>query len=101
MSDRKRFHIDKRAETIIDMLLRNYKNLDTKTRDSNTIYLDQLLSTKQLAVLFGVSEIWLETLRSKKQGPEWIALGPRCIRYKLGSVLAWLKARARESRKAA
>lgn len=71
MSGRKRFHIDKRAETIIDMLLRNYKGLvDTKGRDNNTIFLDQLLSTKQLAVLFGVSEIWLETLRQKKQGPE-------------------------------
>lgn len=102
MSDRQRFHIDKRAETIIDMLLRNYKGLvDTKNRDNNTIFLDQLLSTKQLAVLFGVSEIWLETLRQKKQGPEWIALGPRCIRYKISDVLAWLKARARSSRKAA
>jgi predicted DNA-binding transcriptional regulator AlpA len=100
VSDRKRFHIDKRAETIIDMLLRNYKIIDTKNRD-NAIYLDQLLSTKQLAVLFGVSEIWLEMLRSKKQGPEWIVLGPRCTRYKVGAVLAWLKARARKSREAA
>jgi len=100
MSDRQKFHIDKRAETIIDMLLRNYKILNVKS-DKNAVYLDQLLSTKQVAVLFGVSDVWLELLRQKKQGPKWIALGPRCIRYKLSDILDWLQARVRASKKAA
>jgi predicted DNA-binding transcriptional regulator AlpA len=102
VSDRQRFHIDKRAESIIDMLRRNYKDLvDTKNRDKNAVYLDQLLSTKQLAVLFGVSHVWLELLRQRKQGPKWISLGPRCTRYKLSDILAWLETRVRANRKAA
>lgn len=95
MSDRTKFHIDKRAQTIIEMLVREYKDL-LKDRDSKD-GMDQLLTTPQLAVLFGVSEIWLETLRKKKQGPKFIVLGPRCVRYKISDVLAWLKARAREA----
>jgi predicted DNA-binding transcriptional regulator AlpA len=104
VSDRKKYHIDKRAQTIIEMLVRKYKDLlkdrKIKDRDDKTVSLDQLLNTRQLAVLFGVSEVWLEILRQKKQGPEWIALGPRCIRYKISDVLAWLKVRARCNKEA-
>jgi predicted DNA-binding transcriptional regulator AlpA len=95
----------KRAQTIIDMLVLNYKDLlkdsNNKDRDHKTISLDQLLSTAQLAVLFGVSEVWLEILRQKKQGPKWIVLGPRCVRYQVSDILAWLKIRARSTREAA
>jgi predicted DNA-binding transcriptional regulator AlpA len=103
VSDRKRYHLDKRAQDIIDRLVREFKDLlkDRKDRDSKTISLDQMLSTPQLAVLLGVSEVWLETLRQKKQGPKWIVLGPRCVRYRMGDILAWLKARARSTREAA
>lgn len=99
MSDRKQYHIDKRAQTIIDMLVRDHKSLlkdrKAKDRDDNTISLDSLLSTHQLAVLFGVSEVWLETLRREKAGPKWIALSSRCVGYKMNDVLAWLQARAK------
>ena len=89
MSDRKRYHIDRRAQMIIDLLIRE------------NISPDQLLSTTQLAVLFGVSVNWLEALRLEKQGPKYIVLSPRCLRYKMSDVLVWLKARARTTREAA
>lgn len=110
MSDRQRYfryHIDKRAQTIIDMLVRNNKERtkgrrrNNENSDNETISLDQMLSTPQLAVLFGVSEAWLEILRQKKQGPKYTVLGPRCVRYKMSDVLAWLKVRARSTREAA
>jgi predicted DNA-binding transcriptional regulator AlpA len=100
VSDRKKYHLDKRAQDIIDRLVREYKDLlkerNTKDRD-NKISSDQMLNTRQVAVLLGVSEVWLEILRSKKQGPKYIVLGPRCVRYKVGDLLAWLKVRAREA----
>jgi predicted DNA-binding transcriptional regulator AlpA len=89
MSDRKKYHLDKRAQDIIAVLIRD------------NISPDQLLSTAQLAVLFGVSVNWLEALRLEKEGPKWIVLSPRCVRYKMSDVLAWLKARARSTREAA
>jgi hypothetical protein len=89
MSDRKKYHIDKRAQDIIAVLIRD------------NISSDQLLSTAQLAVLFGVSVNWLEALRLEKQGPKYIVLSTRCLRYKMSDILIWLKARARSTREAA
>jgi predicted DNA-binding transcriptional regulator AlpA len=54
-----------------------------------------LLTTKQLAALLAVSEQLVEIWRHKGEGPEWVALGPRCIRYKRSGVVAWLGERAR------
>ena len=102
MSDRKGFHIDKRAETIIDMLRRNYKNLDTKTSDSNTSLPGPATQHKATGgVVWRERRYGWRLLRRRSKGRSGSPCGPRCIRYKLGSVLAWLKARARESRKAA
>jgi excisionase family DNA binding protein len=55
---------------------------------------DQLLTTKQLAALLAVSEQLVEIWRHKGEGPDWVVLGPRCIRYKRSAVLAWLNTRA-------
>jgi predicted DNA-binding transcriptional regulator AlpA len=88
VSDRQKYHLDKRAQTIIEMLVR-------KEKDRKPISKDQMRNTRQVAVLFGVSEVWLEILRQKKQGPKYVVLGPRCVRYKVGDLLAWLEVRAR------
>jgi predicted DNA-binding transcriptional regulator AlpA len=77
---KKRHHLDRRAPAIAAAM---------QSRDS-----DQLLSTKQLAALLAVSVQLLENWRQNGEGPEWIALGPRCIRYKRSDVLAWLNTRA-------
>jgi predicted DNA-binding transcriptional regulator AlpA len=82
VSDRKSYHIDQRAQDIIDKLIHG------------KISSDQLLSTPQLATLFSVSEAWLEQLRLNKRGPKHITLGHRCLRYKMSDVLAWLESRA-------
>jgi predicted DNA-binding transcriptional regulator AlpA len=89
MSDRKKYHIDKRAQDIIAGLVRD------------NISPDQLLSTAHVAVLFGVSVPWLEQLRLNKEGPKYIHLSSRCVRYKMSDILAWLKVRARSTREAA
>jgi predicted DNA-binding transcriptional regulator AlpA len=78
---KKRHHLDRRAGKIAAEL----QNGDG----------DQLLTTKQLAALLAVSEQLIEIWRHKGEGPEWVALGPGCIRYKRSDVLAWLDERAR------
>jgi predicted DNA-binding transcriptional regulator AlpA len=56
---------------------------------------DELLNTKQLAAWLGVSEQWLEFGRAKGYRPDFKSLGPRCIRYRRGDVIKWLKSRTR------
>ena len=78
---KKRHHLDRRAAKIAAEM--------QSAADG-----DQLLTTKQLAALLAVSEQLVEIWRHKGEGPEWVALGPRCIRYKRSAVVAWLNTRA-------
>jgi predicted DNA-binding transcriptional regulator AlpA len=79
----KRHHLDRR----VDQIAANLENGNNSP--------DQLYSTKQLAKLFAVSEQLVEIWRHQGEGPRWIKLGPRCIRYKRTDVLSWLNERAR------
>ena len=54
---------------------------------------DDLLTTKELALWFGVSEEWLEIGRSLGYGPPFIRLAPRIVRYQRGQCRAYLKQR--------
>lgn len=58
---------------------------------------DELLNTTAVAVWLGCSTQWLEIGRSKGPtggyGPRFTRVSERCIRYKRGDVLAWLKKR--------
>jgi hypothetical protein len=55
---------------------------------------EQLLSTRETAVFLGISEQWLEIRRGQIDGgPPFVKLGPGCIRYRLSTLLDWLKGR--------
>ncbi len=56
---------------------------------------DDLLSTTDLAAWLGVSNQFLEIGRSRGYGPLWVALAPRCVRYRRSDVLRWLDERTR------
>ena len=76
----KHFHIDKRAETILDAS----KNVDD----------DDLLSTKQLAVWLGVSVQFLETGQILGlRPPSSSMLSARRIGYLRSAVRTWLQER--------
>jgi hypothetical protein len=55
---------------------------------------EDLLTTKQVAEWFRVSEQWLEIGRGKNYGPEFEQMGPRIIRYQRGKCREWLKERS-------
>lgn len=54
---------------------------------------DDLLTTKDVAAWFGASVITLEIWRTKGEGPPFIKLTPRMVRYQRGGVLNWLAER--------
>jgi hypothetical protein len=55
---------------------------------------EDLMSTPRVAVWLGVSPEWLEIGRSRGWGPPFLRLSPRRVRYRRGTVKAWLKERA-------
>jgi hypothetical protein len=62
-----------------------------------------LLDTEQLSAWLGVSGQTLRIWRMKKyrQGPPFVAQSKKCVRYRVDSVLAWLRSREKLSPKKA
>ena len=52
---------------------------------------DDLLTTKEMAAWLRMSVGWLEIGRSKGFGPPFVRLSPQDVRYKRGTVRAWLR----------
>ena len=77
----KRFNFDVRTGQILAVL------------QSAAIADDQLITSKQLAALLGVSLQWVEITRHCGEGPKSVGLSARCIRYRMVDVIAWLKER--------
>jgi predicted DNA-binding transcriptional regulator AlpA len=75
-----RLHLDRRAGAIADAI-------PIEATD------DELLSTPQVAMWFGVSQEWLEIGRTKNYGPPYLKLAPQVIRYRRGDLRQWLQAR--------
>jgi predicted DNA-binding transcriptional regulator AlpA len=88
-TNKKRYHIDRRANRIAAGL------------ENSGASPDKLYTTKQLAHWFETSEQWLERERYKATGPPFVRLGPRCIRYRQSDVLAWLNERASSAKEVA
>ena len=74
--DPKKFHINKRADAILEA---------TANAD------DKALSPKEAARLIGMSEVWLSKRRLAGDGPPYKRWSPHCIKYPLGELRAWLK----------
>jgi predicted DNA-binding transcriptional regulator AlpA len=73
-------HLDKRASDLADRIAGGGDE-------------DELLSTKQIATLLGVSQQWLEIGRTRGYGVPFVRLSPRRVRYRRSDVIAWLKHR--------
>jgi hypothetical protein len=79
-------HIDKRAARL----------LADPVSDGDT---DELLTTEQVAEWFQCSTQWLEIARTKNNGPPFIVLANRMIRYSRGRCREWLARRQHSSTK--
>ena len=72
-----RHHLDKRAAEIASQIGDD----------------DDLLDTRQVADLLGMSTQWVEIARHKGIGPPYVRITPRCVRYRRSDVKAWLNER--------
>ncbi len=54
---------------------------------------DTLLSQKRVATMLGLTTRALEAWRARGEGPAFIRLSVRCIRYRRADVEAWLASR--------
>jgi hypothetical protein len=71
-------HIDRRADAIIGADI----GAD-----------DELMTTKAAAAWLGISIQFLEIGRSRGYGPKFQKISHRCVRYRRGDILKWLKTR--------
>ncbi len=53
---------------------------------------DPVYTDAELAPLVGVKRITLQQWRARKQGPPYVKVGPRAVRYRWSEVAAWLDA---------
>ena len=58
---------------------------------------DALLFTAEAAFLLGLSPRTLEALRLRGNGPPFLALTPKAVRYHRGDLEKWIEARRRVS----
>jgi predicted DNA-binding transcriptional regulator AlpA len=77
-------HIDRRAKSILESHVSEGPD-------------DELLNTNQVAEWLGCSPQSLEIYRSRGEGPRFIVIGPRNIKYRRSDVKAWLKTRVHQS----
>jgi predicted DNA-binding transcriptional regulator AlpA len=75
----RRRHVDRRAEQLLDQV--------AEASD------DELLSTKQMADWFGVSQQWLTHRRHFGGGPPFERLSDKVVRYRRSTVRKWLDQR--------
>jgi hypothetical protein len=54
-------------------------------------HVEQRLTTRELCAWLGVSEQWAELGRCQGYGPPFERVNPKTIRYRVGSVLNYLK----------
>jgi predicted DNA-binding transcriptional regulator AlpA len=54
---------------------------------------DQVIRTRDAALVLGMSKAWMEAGRHYGFGPTFIHIGPRAVGYKLGDLRAFLASR--------
>ena len=61
--------------------------------NTTTTPTDTMLTTPQAALRLSVSPRTLETWRLRRQGPAWVAIGRRAVRYRASAVERWIVGR--------
>jgi excisionase family DNA binding protein len=57
----------------------------------------KLLTPKEAAELLKVSQSWLAKARMRGDGPAYVKVGERAVRYSEATLLQWMKSRQRLS----
>jgi predicted DNA-binding transcriptional regulator AlpA len=54
---------------------------------------EQLLTTEQVAAITGLSKRTLEGWRQRRQGPDYIPLSTKVVKYRWGTLRAFIESR--------
>jgi predicted DNA-binding transcriptional regulator AlpA len=54
---------------------------------------DKLIAEKPAAELLGVTAHCLRHYRGSGDGPPFVKLSPKCVRYRVGDLLDWIQSR--------
>jgi predicted DNA-binding transcriptional regulator AlpA len=54
---------------------------------------DMMLSTEQVAAITGLSKRTLEGWRYRKEGPAWVPLTEKAVKYRWGTLRAFIQSR--------
>lgn len=58
---------------------------------------EQLLLTKEAAAVLRMTPRALENWRRQGNGPPYIRISHRCVRYRVGTLIEWIQAHAHRS----
>ena len=67
------------------------------SRESDRDTDDRLLSPAETATLLGLTQRWLEVKRYRGDGPPFVRISSRCVRYRRSDLEEWIDSRVRLS----
>ena len=66
-------------------------------RPANSNAPDEYVDDKALAKMIGMSLETVQQWRTRGEGPPFVKVGPRCVRYRTGDVRDWMSANTRSA----
>lgn len=62
-----------------------------------TLHDDAIVKTEEAEAISGMSRSWLEKARLSGNGPPFLRVGPKAVRYRVGDIRSWLASRRRSN----
>lgn len=69
------------------------KEVARQARAERPVLTGEYLDPRAVAARYGISESTLERWRATGDGPPFVRIGPRCVRYRAADCEAWAAAR--------
>ncbi|MCP5010287.1 MAG: helix-turn-helix domain-containing protein [Aestuariibacter sp.] len=67
------------------------------TAQINPLEMYKQLNTQEAASFLGVTPRHMEQLRQRKEGPQFIKMSPRCVRYRVQDLINFQESRIRSA----
>ena len=73
-------------------------NVDGKTSDTDGLATsDRLVRQEDAALILGVTPRCMENWRHRGEGPKFVRISGRCIRYRKSDLYEWIEGRVKSS----
>jgi predicted DNA-binding transcriptional regulator AlpA len=82
-------------EIVREELASAVANLRAELRPANANEPDEYVDDKTLAKTIGMSLETVQQWRTRDEGPPFVRVGPRCVRYRASDVREWMASNTR------